>query len=433
MRAGNNMKRPKPLPKFSISKFKNFVIVFLLLLATVELSGAVWGHLTYNRIVYTTAGTPPEKLASAYNVPGHFFHPYLGYALTPGRTGKWLERDWRVNNAGFHGFVPQGVVDYPYRPAPDEIIVGIFGGSVGSGIAMTAQLSEVFAKQSPPQWHGKKVKVLNFALPGYRQPQQLFTFQYFAMLGQHFDAVINIDGFNEVVTGPKNNSDKAEWSYPADSLWGAAGRQLESVARKEQNTRETWTAQGIRAANAYANACRLGICILWSELMKAVYRNGPIETNSLSPDNQKTAFPVSPLRKINDEKILFTALTDLWVSSSISMSDLANRLGAPYVHLLQPNQWYRRFGDYAPINQNHIYDWVIGPVNTGYDSFRARIPALSNAGVAFVDASGIFEGQDWRKNYSDDCCHYTTTGYNRLHLSMIDAISKQLAAAAVKR
>lgn len=400
------------------------------ILVAVEATGVLWALSTQDRLVYTEPGSGTRELEAPYTVGGFFFHPYFGYGLSPGRTGEWLDRTWQVNNAGFHGFLPDHAPDYPYEPADNEIIVGIFGGSVATGTALTAQLSDVFEENAPPQWQGKTVRVLNIALPGHRQPQQAFAFRYFALLGQHFDAVINIDGFNEVVTSLKNQADDAEWSYPADSLWGAFGRHLESLASNGATSSGAWLAQGLNAMDGYSNACRFGLCVIWGEAMKAVLRFGPAPgpSGGEPQDLQNTAFPVVPLRSVQPSDLLLDRVGDLWAETSVSMADLAERLGIVYIHVLQPNQWDERYGSYDPIDEDHIYGWVIDWVNEGYPILSSRAADLQRAGVNAVDASGLFEGAPWRANYSDDCCHYTPEGYHRLHLAMIEAIAGALSA-----
>lgn len=416
-------------------------MVLVFIVACVELTGVFWTYWTQDRLVYGESRNTNGNAISAFPVPGYFFHPYFGYALSPGRTGEardkfegvWQGRAWRVNNAGFAALEANPDLSYPYKAADDEIVVGIFGGSVGTGTALSAQISKVFLQRSPAAWTGKKVTVLNFSVSGYRQPQQLFVFQYFSLIGQRFDAVINIDGFNEVVTSPRNYSENAEWSYPADSLWGAAARQLEAVARRNQDSRSSWLEQGLAASNAALAACRTGICVIRGEIIKSVYRFGPRGGAPAVLDPQETLFPVAMYKKPVDGAELLTNLADLWAESSIRMSAVAERMGAIYIHVLQPNQWDRRFGKYDPIDPNHPFGWIIGPVNAGYQIFRGRIPALRNAGVEVVDASGIFSGQSWRQNYSDDCCHFTAKGYRTLHLAMIEAISAKLSRMGVTK
>ena len=404
-----------------------FTAVSIALVLFAETAGVLWAYRTQERFVYSEKAPAKKEMESVYKVTGVYFHPYFGYALSPGRSGEWQGRKWRVNNAGFSGAWLKAPKEYPYKPADNEIVVGIFGGSVGTGTALAAQLSNIFEEQPPQAWAGRQITVLNFSVSGFRQPQQLFAFQYFKLIGQHFDAVINIDGFNETVTSPRNDSEKSEWSYPADNLWGASGRQLEALASKGEDSRANWSAQGIASVNALLNRCTYGLCVLWAELLKAVYVQGPQGGAEVERDDRKTAFPVDLFARSGTGDFSIAQVAELWSMSSASMADLARRSGAVYIHLLQPNQWDRRYGLYEPIDPKHSYNWVIEWVNLGYKAFRERIPRLRNAGVDVLDTSGMFAGQPWRKNYSDDCCHYTAQGYNALHLRMIRAISDQLA------
>src|SRR4030095_13628597 len=50
---------------------------------------------------------------------------------------------------------------------------------------------------------------------GYKQPQQLLVLSYFLSIGQTFDLVLNIDGFNEVALGSLNNERGLDISMPS--------------------------------------------------------------------------------------------------------------------------------------------------------------------------------------------------------------------------
>jgi hypothetical protein len=43
------------------------------------------------------------------------------------------------------------------------------------------------------------VEVVRLALGGYKQPQQLMLLSHLLALGERFDAVVELDGFNEIV------------------------------------------------------------------------------------------------------------------------------------------------------------------------------------------------------------------------------------------
>ena len=50
---------------------------------------------------------------------------------------------------------------------------------------------------------------------GYKQPQQLLVLSYFLSIGQQFDLVVNIDGFNEVTLSSLNNEHGLDISMPS--------------------------------------------------------------------------------------------------------------------------------------------------------------------------------------------------------------------------
>ena len=56
---------------------------------------------------------------------------------------------------------------------------------------------------------------LCFSHEGYKQPQQLLILSYFLSIGQSFDVVVNIDGFNEVAMSPLNDARGLDISMPS--------------------------------------------------------------------------------------------------------------------------------------------------------------------------------------------------------------------------
>ncbi|MGV2341075.1 MAG UNVERIFIED_CONTAM: hypothetical protein LVR18_46165 [Planctomycetaceae bacterium] len=57
---------------------------------------------------------------------------------------------------------------------------------------------------------------MRLALPGYKQPQQLMALNYVLSLGGEFDAVLNIDGFNDgALSILENAQPKASIAYPS--------------------------------------------------------------------------------------------------------------------------------------------------------------------------------------------------------------------------
>lgn len=385
------------------------------------------GEIIYFRD--SDAGTIPAALT----LPGAVFQPYFGYTLRAGRTEDYLdEGPWKANNFGFQtmeAVQKDGCCDYPYRPSDDEFVVGVFGGSVGSGFAMQAQADGSLAKAlaKVERVGERRVTVLNFSHPGFRQPQQLTTLAYFLSIGQTFDLVVNIDGFNEIVTSWRNHADGVEFSYPADTLWGAWGRQLDQQKVPVSDRlfhRANFHTLSARAAREHQTTCWSAWCFYLAEA-RAVYHDWRAGSDRarLSGDYQDhTLFPTKSVSVLPEPFDVHAETARVWRRASAGMARLAEASGAEYVHILQPNQWFTEAGSYEPIKADHIYQWVIDPVNTGYPLFRQNGADLARQNVAFLDATLVFKDVPDRQAYVDDCCHYTPGGYRIL----FEALAKYL-------
>jgi hypothetical protein len=376
---------------------------------------------------------PAEPAAGdLYQVAEAVFHPYLGFINRVGRRGD----GWATNNHGFQFSTAlleadPHCCDYPKKKGRQEVLVGIFGGSAAAGFALTAQNSPTLARRlgEIPGFSGKQVRILNFAMSGYRQPQQLITLAYYLSLGQKLDLVINLDGFNEIVTSGRNWESGADPTFPADTLWGAWGRHLEKSITPLESGDHLLSAYHDLASRDWgrkAEACGTASCFMLSQIVSLYHRSrfqsldratrADVERTSLFPTNWQ-----SSREEIAD---IYEYTAERWSDSSLAMAQLMRDRGGLYLHVLQPNQWLKKSGDYVPIDPDHIYQWIIEPVNRGYPALTRRIPELESAGVRILDATMLFSGEDNRRIFLDDCCHYTDQGYEIL----FEAIARRVGA-----
>lgn len=66
-----------------------------------------------------------------------------------------------------------------------------------------------------PLLKGRKIQFVRLAMPGYKQPQHLMAYNFLLTLGAEFDALVNIDGYNEtVLTICENAKSETAISYP---------------------------------------------------------------------------------------------------------------------------------------------------------------------------------------------------------------------------
>lgn len=410
-------------------------ITVLLVAVGIEVIANALYYAKHAKVFYFDARQPTQ--AGAYTAAEAVFHPYYSYIHRVGRSGGW----WTTNNMGFQLLTKlveaePGCCDYPMLRREGEILVGVFGGSAAGGFALAAQASPEFAEQLAriPAWSGKRVRILNFAMPGFKQPQQLLTLAYYLSLGQHFDLVLNIDGFNEVVTSHRNWSSGTEPSFPADTLWGEWGRQLEKrTLALEEGTSEQYLAAYYRAVaknrRLSANKCRLAACYAADNAIAnlSAARAEKLESGARKAEEKTTLFPTAIHSVLEKNFDIFSYTAEQWAASSKAMADLVRPTGALYLHVMQPNQWWKAAGNYQPIEKDHIYKWVIDLINNGYPKLVSRVPALAASGVAILDATNVFRSLPWREVYIDDCCHYTDKGNALLGAKIAERVNGLLS------
>jgi hypothetical protein len=114
---------------------------------------------------------------------GRTLHPYLGFTLTPSA---------QVNEYGFPGS------ENPFSSDPNELVLAITGGSVAARFFDEAGEYLRETLEQSPQLSKRPIRIISLGISGYKQPQQLLSVSYFLALGGRLDAVVNLDGYNEI-------------------------------------------------------------------------------------------------------------------------------------------------------------------------------------------------------------------------------------------
>ena len=133
------------------------------------------------RVLYQQdAGGDQSVVKEVFNIyKERTAHPYFGFGFSNGNNYGLNEKN-----------------DLPYIADPDEFVIGIFGGSTASNFAAYLQNSRIWNTLKSVNPKKNKIKVLNLALHGGRQPQQFIIGSFFL---QHLNAAILVDGWNEMV------------------------------------------------------------------------------------------------------------------------------------------------------------------------------------------------------------------------------------------
>jgi hypothetical protein len=339
---------------------------------------------------------------------GDALHPYFGPIHKPGVRPE-------TNNIGFGSPYP-----FPYtRKDPREFLVGIFGGSVARQFCDrgAARLAERLGLGD------RRVVPLCFAHEGYKQPQQLIVLAYFLSLGQQFDLVLNIDGFNEVALGTYNHDRGRDVSMPSpihlDPLINLIDRatltppMVESLAAiSRYKTRLNALVPRLRSARTAFGHFALD---RYYEFTRQGYTAELARFAALPPNSPDASLvQVTPAVKARDASTLYDDIAAQWAAASLLMHDMLAARAVRYAHVLQPNQYYtsRAFSpEEARVARSDDTPFK-PPVEKGYPLLQRAAAELRQT-VQFIDATGAFDAEPMPV-YQDDCCHYTQLGYERL-------------------
>jgi hypothetical protein len=345
----------------------------------------------------------------------YVFHPYLGY------VGRYGSHPWPKEKHAFnqYGMLSLAEHPYPYKKAEDEYVVAVLGGSV----------AEIFANQAESSMNQflrsrlgfkKKLVLINLATGGYKQPQQLFHLQYALLSGFEFDAVLNIDGFNDLVLAVENMSDGINPIFPSGYRFGL-------VAKNQGNSIDFQTSeQFYKYYRLYNRELKLLSLICSSSLRHSVFLNLTAElwTKQNIRKVKKASYDltVKTLETITDEfrgpdlmnreDSPYKMVTDVWYKSSEMLHAICQKNNLLYLHILQPNQYVEGS---KPLSEKEKEiaidpDSVWGKIaKEGYADLISMGDKLRSAGVPFYDLSMIFK--DYKGTlYVDSCCHFGVEG-----------------------
>ena len=363
--------------------------------------------------------------------PGHPFN--IPDALLSGRPAPAAA----TNNFGFVS--PH---TYPYtRKSGNEFLVGIFGGSVGLWFCQvgTERLFENLKRS--PFFAGRDLVTLCFSHEGYKQPQQALVLAYFLAIGQQFDLVINIDGFNEVALGRLNAHNGLDTSMPSvmhiDPLINLVNQSTltpEKLASLSEISRYKGRLNDLverinRNRIASVNfALEQWYRITSNKLVAEQFRFAALPSNP----SERSVVYVTPKIRDRTGPTLMEEIARTWVAASTLMKDALAARSVPYFHVLQPNQYYtqRRFdADEAKVALNEQSPFKQG-AEEGYPVLLRTVESgvWRQSGVRFLDATRILDHEP-SAVYMDDCCHYTAAG-NRI---LADYIAAAIVSSDVVR
>jgi hypothetical protein len=273
-------------------------------------------------------------------------------------------------------------------------------------------------------------------LGGYKQPQQLLILNYILSLGQEFDFVINIDGFNEVALSNLNYQENIALSMPSVQhllpLRDVASNnlgvdELSAIAKIVENREELRERQETLQKSKLASTYLFRVVSTQAAAKK--YQENLMEFEKIRGQKQQNPQQDSILRIENareavDVDTAFNRMAELWANSSRLMKGSLENQNSLYFHFIQPNQYYptgRSFSEEErklAIIDNHPYE--VG-VQKGYPVLLQKIEQLQGENIPIFNALEIFDNVNGMV-YIDSCCHYNKAGNQVFATYIADSI-----------
>jgi hypothetical protein len=344
-------------------------------------------------------GPPPDdRLEGGSELQRRFLHPYTG----------WEQRGALLQLAQ--------LADQGPSP-PNDFQIWVLGGSVAEMFSAMGTGTLIRTLQADPRLAGRKVRVQSLARGGWKMPQPLYAAQFFFALGHRPDAIVAIDGFNEVAVALENLRRGTHPLYPSIPHWGAlaAGGSLDvesarilTRALDAQARARGWARRAADCGFAHSSlltafaAARIQLAL--GELARA-----QDEYARRLPERVWPRVLVGPPFPPEDRAAIEVAVRG-WVESARDLQAVCDERGIVCLHALQPTL-HDPGAKRATAQELQVgaigETWRIA-VEIGYPLLREAGARMEAEGVAFADASRIFA--DVEETLYIDACHFDWEG-----------------------
>lgn len=358
-------------------------------------------------------------------------HPYLGWVHNPqlNRPEQMDDREVRTNSLGFRD---EG--EAVRKRSPDVFLLGICGGSVAWNFSWEGETRLKQLLADLPQLQGRELQIVRLALPGYKQPQQVMALNYVLSLGGEFDAILNIDGFNDgALSILENARQKTSLAYPRS--WHA--RSL--VMTDPRISAEAWRLLTLRAERQRLGKQALQSPLRWLALYQLWWHLKDEDTRAelarlgldISQSNSSSFLHHGPLPEKESTAEQAVAAADLWIRSSQQMQAVCKGQGIPYLHILQPNQYVP---DSKPFTEFELEKCLADGQDlqtvtvAAYAELRAAGARAKQGGLNFSDQTGLFRTVT-DTLYVDPWCHFNRRGNELLAEAVASELKNLLQAS----
>jgi len=358
------------------------------------------------------SGNPAPESGVEFSTP--LLHPYVGFEdLGSLRSFDALVRELsRLRRA-------------------ERYDICVLGGSLAAGFAGAGAHRLSARLMRDPRFAGVSVRVHGLARGAHKQPQQALMLSWLFARGARPDAVIELDGFNEVAVASHNIENEIPPLAPALAQWmplaGLGGLSREEFDMLLQTRRLQRQAQQLLAVSRRLGCARSALAgnfvlrrmhglRLESAMLQARLMSAVRTPQALQPVD------VAGTRGLHGSP--FESALQAWFEGSLSLASLCDKRGILYLHALQPTL---HDAGSKPTTEEELRSggmegsWLTG-VREGYPRLRELGQQLRARDVAFVDLSDAF--RDHPETLYVDACHIGTAG----NLLLADRIAAALLA-----
>lgn len=374
---------------------------FLFTIILFFLSGFFYDFVKYKRffpiddvgLINARGKKTKNKISNEFNCYG--LHPYLGFINA-------------CTNFNSKGFIKEHNLKENQSFGDEKVFrLLILGGSVANHLSRNNifedQLIKSFNKSNSLKGIYSRVEIINTALGGYKQPQQLFALGYLLAQGYKFESIINISGFNEIALPlTENYNEKISPILPRDH------------ARRED--KESFLVSPYRHLRKISNLHPL-TRFLYPKINSLVSKSVNTKKNKPYsfdlPNNKEEAFKLSK---------------NIWVQSSNMSYEISNYYQIPYFEFIQPNQYVESSKIFTEKEKKEkILSYDLMPYRKPIEDFYLKINPIdfSIPDKNIIDLRYIFINQS-NNIYADACCHFNDLGNILLSKNISDYIVKYL-------
>ncbi|MHC4941593.1 MAG: hypothetical protein ACYTG7_01095 [Planctomycetota bacterium] len=318
----------------------------------------------------------------------------------------------------------------------DKYVIVTMGGSVAGHFQTSCWDYFVENLKKDPRFKDEHICVIRLARGAYKQPQQAIITAYLLAAGIEPDAIINIDGFNEVALGSENAIRGVYPLFPDITLWGPLAYSyrtgpefldIQHYIREHQRALNSLGQISLKYRLYYSGL--LGRLVLWR--MRSHF-NDAINLYGLYMDKLKgvggtgaAPFVPSPSFEVDEQQVI-DLIVRAWTESSLSINAMCDAKSIYYLHVLQPtlhDEGAKPMSE-EEIAKGAIRDsWKKG-IELGYPKMREAGEMLKSRGVCYYDSSMVFK--DVEETIYFDCCHFHGLGYEIFAHAVAEAFLKSL-------